>query len=255
MKIRRYTLATIFIILLILYTGIIGFASGNKEVIIGKRVNIGKATTVSYSINNDILKVIFDTSNINENYNYAVRINNINVKTGKIFDNNKELVSVKTLDLKQFGPTFLNIKILIFNLNYTKVKKININYTITKQLNNNISYYYKDGWTFYNIKINKTGKYELIIPKNILKEVNKSNFKSNLPYKIINKDPLIAWDIDQVPTNLGYGVKNRIPEEEISNMKIKRVEEKTKAIMTVLLLTLLTIIIANIFIYSKKKKK
>ncbi len=188
---------------------------------------------------------------------YQVYLNDILLEEGQLGVSKKTLSVGKKVNynLSDYRIYHFIIKILDNNSNVKGSKRFNLYHYNNLKINDlDIKYIYKDGYTIFNVLIDRSGIFKVEIPKKILKEINNTNFDSSLEYEIINKDPLIAWNIDEPPKKIDFKIKGEIPEEEIEDIK-PSVETNSffKYILIFGIISLLTIIFYNI--YESKKSK
>jgi hypothetical protein len=117
-----------------------------------------------------------------------------------------------------------------------------------------------------NIVITIDGNYEDVvvkqeIPKSVIEILNSDNkdelIDSELDYYILKEDPLIAWNVDRVPSTVNYTINKQISEEDKKKFKLevsqKRSFKMLKYAIFVLILVILVVAFKPVFLKKKKK--
>lgn len=127
---------------------------------------------------------------------------------------------------------------------------------ITTKEGKNLTYKYKGNTTEFTIKAEEIGILKVEIPKSILEEANKTTFSSNKSYEIIEKDPLVAWNVDKAPSKVKFNVEGKADKKDMQNMKVRTEKPSSMFIryLFIILILALLIFIVSQFAFKKGKK-
>lgn len=95
---------------------------------------------------------------------------------------------------------------------------------------------------------NNEYKVQTYIPKEVIYNLNDSNkdklITSKNRYIIINNDPLIAWNLNEVPTNITYTINKKISKEDMDKFNLNITSENSKfKYMNYIIISLILLII------------
>ena len=99
------------------------------------------------------------------------------------------------------------------------------------------------------------------IPKSVIQNLNKQNqddlINSKKEYTIIEEDPLIAWNVERVPSKVNYTINKKITNEDKKKFRASISENKGLNSLKYLFSALILIILIILFkpIVTKKNKK
>ncbi len=89
------------------------------------------------------------------------------------------------------------------------------------------------------------------IPKEVIELLTPENqdslISSELPYEIIEADPLIAWNVEKIPTDVSYTIKKNISIENRNNFAVEIRESEETHVLTYLIFILLLIVLFFVF--------
>ena len=121
--------------------------------------------------------------------------------------------------------------------------------------------YLNDNQTKITLNILEVGENFIIeneIPKEVIKFLDENNkdelISSNLTYKILKNDPLIAWTVDKVPTKIEYKINKKVNSSDIKNFKLEIKENKSLKLFKNIALILIVIILILILKPLIKRK-
>ena len=96
------------------------------------------------------------------------------------------------------------------------------------------------------------------IPKEVIELLTPENQDSlvfsELPYEIIEADPLIAWNVGKIPTDINYTIRKNISPEDKNNFGVQIRESEDTHIFTYFIFILLLVILVFVFKPIFKKK-
>ena len=233
--------------------------------------------------NNNFVKFLyFNTENINTSvvaYNLDYR--NDNIRLGDVFKldiyHNSKLIQSynKTFifdEPKLFEKSIFDVGKLMngeytFNMTLYRNNSIILNSKVNKFYYNDIvsdlNFIVKGNTTEIIMNIDGVGEDMIVylkIPKEVITNLNSKN-KDNLIYskqdfKIIKEDPLIAWNLEKVPTQLNYTINKKISSSEQDKFKISvSPNSNYNFIKIIIIILILLIIIVSLkpLKYGKKK--
>jgi hypothetical protein len=96
------------------------------------------------------------------------------------------------------------------------------------------------------------------IPKEVIELLTPENQEelifSEIPYEIIEADPLIAWNVEKIPTDIEYTIKKNISKKDRENFGVEIRESKQTHVLTYLIFLLMIVILIYMFKPAFKKK-
>ena len=102
---------------------------------------------------------------------------------------------------------------------------------------------------------------ESFIPKEVIESLTEENkytlISSDLEYKILEEDPLIAWTVDKAPTQINYTINKKVDTVNQKDFKVEIKEDNYLKNLKYIIVMLIVIILIAAFkpLYSKKSKK
>ncbi|MCA9496002.1 MAG: hypothetical protein KC589_03590 [Nanoarchaeota archaeon] len=100
---------------------------------------------------------------------------------------------------------------------------------------------------------------ENFIPKEVISYLDDNNkdelIESSFEYKILNPDPLIAWNIEKAPARINYTINKKVSEEDKENFRVELKESKSFQWLKYLLIVLMILLLFAIFKPLNKNKK
>ncbi|MCA9459059.1 MAG: hypothetical protein KC550_00760 [Nanoarchaeota archaeon] len=115
-----------------------------------------------------------------------------------------------------------------------------------------------------NIVLNIRGEGENIIlenfiPKEVIPYLDEDNkddlIETSFEYKIIDPDPLIAWNIQKAPSRINYTINKKISPEDRENFRVELKESSSFQWLKYLLIFLMLLILYAVFRPKPKSKK
>lgn len=142
----------------------------------------------------------------------------------------------------------------IIDRNNKAIEKTITKQSIGKKVSANLNYHIKEDETIISMKIKGTGKnLEIIntIPKEIIKELTPENqnnlIESELPYEILEADPVISWTIDEAPQTITYKIKEKTTKQDLDKIQLEIQEQQLQTPITITLYILIVILILFLF--------
>lgn len=100
------------------------------------------------------------------------------------------------------------------------------------------------------------------IPKHVIKNLNNNNknelITSSKKYVILKNDPLIAWNVEKIPTTINYTINKKINNEDKNKFSIE-INKNSKSFLYVKYIVILIILLILIYtlkpvLFNKSKK-
>ncbi len=193
-----------------------------------------------------------------------------NICTYKININKNSIFNKIICEVPKFGTGKYLFKATLMK-NNSVINALENNYEIKpiiildKKTNSTISFVYiNNNKTKIILNILNTSKNLIVynkIPKKVINNLNENNknslISSNLNYKIIEEDPLIAWNIKKAPTKIEYTINKKIDKKDMQNFSLEIKKNKTFQIfqyITFLLILLIVFLIFNKSLFKNNKK-
>ena len=96
------------------------------------------------------------------------------------------------------------------------------------------------------------------IPKEVIELLTLDNvdelIHSDLEFEIVEEDPLIAWNVEKIPTDINYTIKKKVSKEDLQNFGIEIKEGKSSNILTYIVFVLFVLVLFFSFKPAFKKK-
>jgi hypothetical protein len=173
----------------------------------------------------------------------------------------KIICETKTLENSQY--TFVGTIIRNNEIVETSITK----YSIFESSKSILNYKILENETLISIQVEsdlKNYQVEHYIPKEIIAELTAENqnelIESELPYEILDSDPIIAWNIDESPKTIEYKIKKKTNAQDLENMDIS-INSTSKAytylsyILYLLIILIIGVILKPMFKKNKKQIK
>ncbi len=119
-----------------------------------------------------------------------------------------------------------------------------------------------EGKTVVVIDVTGEGKNIIVkqeIPKSVIEVLNESNkndlIETDFNYKILNEDPLIAWNIEKAPTKINYTINKDVSDQQTEEFGMQVESNQNLGLFKFVIVILIFVILGFAFkpLYSKKR--